>query len=316
MVVYHKINITRTVFVTYKEDFMKKLCLLLTLCLLATCLFIGCKDDKSGETSDNSSQSSVEEKSSADSLQESESFSEEESSSDNLSEDNSSSAETDQEADPYQRDLQIYTDYLKNGGYTQLYLEGYKDDDIKDFAIKTKLFDLELNDENPDAVYELFISIRGLGAENVSALLTIEKGTPKVMFRTEHWGGSMGGESLEINWDTQLQKYAMVTTSAFRDGKSAHMATVKYYTAEDNYSTPVTTTYTSGFTSDSGYDEEIERVKSETSLYVEEDDYLAFYKVNGEYVTEADFEKAALRFAEDGEHNIVLTDGSYDTPIK
>ncbi len=293
---------------------MKKLCLLLTLCLLAACLFAGCNGNGAGEGSENSSQSLSDNQSSAENLSESQPLSEEVPS-DEPSTDEPSTEEPAQN-DRYERDLQIYTDYLKNGGYKELYLEGYTDKDFKKFSIKTKLFDLELNDEGDDVVYELFISIRGVGAENVSALLTIENQAPKVLFRSEHLGGSMGGESLEINWDTQLQKYAVVKTSVFRDGKSAYMATVKYYTAEDNYSNPVPTTYTCGYTPDSGYDEEIERVKNETNLYVEEEDYFVFYKVDGEYVTKADFEEAALRFDGDSDKIPALTNGSYNTPIK
>lgn len=204
----------------------------------------------------------------------------------------------------------IYTRYLHNGGYDELLDSEY---DKNTLEVSSSLADFD-----NDGTKELFLSfetgqsgIRGM--ENYTYLLDIEANQVSVVSSAYFGGGSMGGDHLAIKFDRDTQSHVVVMEGYTRDGVEAYIDYMEVYSKPDfKVGKEFFNTYYSLY--NNWYGDYVDKVRSETTLYYENEYDFRFYKIDGQYVTEEAFNNALARYEEpkDGYAPKVRT---YATPI-
>ncbi len=212
-------------------------------------------------------------------------------------------------ADEYERDRKIYTDYLLNTKYENLGADG--EEVTEEFSVKTRMIDLD-----GDGQFELLIITRSEDWGMRVSLLAITDGNPTILITADHFGGSAGGESLVLAFDTKNDCYAVNKHDSFRNGGAATVLSDNYYTVDTKYKKSVLSTETVYFSKDFDlHIEDIERIKSETDLYEENSEYIIVRVIDDEYVTKEDFDSAVSRFIAVDESAYKYHSTAYNEPI-
>lgn len=292
---------------------LRKICLLLLLCIFATNVFAGCEgilNEDDEEIEEKSEKSDVSEKSEESSNEDQESSQINEDSS-IVSEEASDVSEETAE-DPYQRDKQIYTNYLLNGGYEEIGPE-YADA----YDVKSVMADLE-----SDGTYELLIylankdSVGIQGPERTTTLLTIKDGTPVELVSAYHCGGSMGGESMYITLDTDNNRLGVQRVGLFKGGYDYSLCAQDVFVADNNYSEPIVELCTVRIYEESNiYNEDIENIKAQTDLHYVKDGFFCYYTIDGEFVYDQNHLDESSIYENQTEGEYALKEATYSQPI-
>ena len=214
------------------------------------------------------------------------------------------------------QDREIYTQYLTNGGYDELLEYG---NDKNYIEISTCLVDL-----NADGTYELLISLMETefsgprGYPTTTALLSIQEDTVKIIARGYSGGGSIGGDFLELKYDTQEKCHVLVLEGLFRVGSDANFGYSHIYSSDGNsfdVSTKIERNYYSYSNDVTWYEDDINKIKTETTLYYEEDDIFTYYQIDGEYVSKDEYEAINGRFIDPIQDIYKWHSGTYENPI-
>lgn len=194
----------------------------------------------------------------------------------------------------------VYTNFLNNGGWAQA-TDDYIVDEIRNGPTDVSSC---LADIDGDGVQELLLEVTPTGYsgpggyETFTALLDQDNGTPVVRQKAYYGGGTGGGDYLGIRYDTQEKKSVLVLDGSMRDGVSAGESYLIVYDAamqntlyDIHYEQYVDDDYM-------GYGNEVARIRSETDLYQEKDGMVCAYKLNGQYISEADYNAWIARFSD------------------
>lgn len=216
----------------------------------------------------------------------------------------------------YQRDRDIYTQYLLKGGSGYGFYEPLISSDK--VQISTCMADL-----NNDTVYELLIIIgpRETVVAGESVLLGIQ-GNEVIELVSDHSGGSMVGGSLKLTYDTIKKKHLLMGSGTIREGIWKSSGYWRVYSGNDEgFSVDIEITSGSILIEgndnlyDNLYIEQANEIKNQTSLYYEDDGYLHYYQINGEYVSKEKYDDEKNRFVEPIDDAFNLRIGTYETPI-
>ena len=204
----------------------------------------------------------------------------------------------------------IYTRYLHSGGYDELLGREY---DKTALEVSSCLADLD-----NDGTNELFLSLgtgqSGIrGKETYTFLLDIESNQVFTVAETYFGGGSMGGDNLAIKFDSVTQTHVLVLEGHIRDGVEAYDSYMDVYTKPNfKVGMELNESYYSQY--NNWYKENVDKVRSETTLYYEDGYDFRFYQIDGQYVAEETFNAAWARF-EAPRDGFKLKAGTYANPV-
>jgi len=217
----------------------------------------------------------------------------------------------------YQRDREIYTQYLLNGGYDDLMQFGFDKDYIE---ISTCMADL-----NDDETYELLISLArtefsgSRGSPINTVLLGIQDGSVvKLDLISEDGGGSVGGTYLKLKYDTLTKKHVLVLDGGFRDGIFRGSGFLHVFSSNNGeFSEDMKIERESIFLEggQSHYLEDAEKIKNETTLHYEDSGFFVWYQIDEEYVSDEEYNTAINRFEDPVDDAYKMKIGTYDEPI-
>ncbi len=213
----------------------------------------------------------------------------------------------------------IYTKYLNNGGYYNFDVYSLNTKSLSDLRVESCLVDL-----TGDGIEELLLKIYDSSLPGVrgywtdTALLTLDENlNVKIRLNAEFSGGTAGGDTLEIKYDTKNSRYVVLCDHRAWDGSWANVRTTLVYAGKNNFNTAVMYLKTEGFfTGRNYYIGEINRVKSETSLYYYQDGYFRYYQLNGEYISESSFNELDTSFVEPTDSNYKYKTATLKNPAK
>lgn len=214
----------------------------------------------------------------------------------------------------YERDRKIYTDYLLNTRYEGLCI--CEDAVLETDGVATRMVDLDRN-----GTYELILSITcydsgGSRPAQKESLFTITNNVPQLLVSAGDWGGSMGGASLYLVFDTKHECYAIKKASVFRDGGALYSRVASFFTSGTKYEEAEITTETDLYnTTYDYYLNDISKIKSETDIYEESLEAFSVYMLNGAYVTQKEIESVEKRFTNIDYKDFPLDETTYNEPI-
>ena len=204
----------------------------------------------------------------------------------------------------------IYTRYLHNGGYDELLDSEY---DKNTLEVSSSLADFD-----NDGTKELFLSFKtgqsGIrGMENYTYLLDIESNQVGIVSSAYFGGGSMGGDHLAIKFDRDTQSHVVVMEGYTRHGVEAYIDYMEVYSKPGfKVGKEFFNTYYSLY--NNWYGDYVDKVRSETTLYYEDEYDFRFYQIDGQYVTEEAFNNALARY-EEPKDGYAPKVGTYANPI-
>ncbi len=216
--------------------------------------------------------------------------------------------------DPYARDAKIYTEYLTGGAL----------DDMIDEYMDKNYVEIEscMADFNSDNIHELIISRKYteypgvMGYDTFYLIFTIKNGKVECIGESYYGGGSGGGNSVAVKYDTVEKKHILFGTEFIRDGAWANDYSETAYSFDGKQLSGYFDT-TARFRSNEieWYAEDIEKVKKESSFYYEEDVGLYYYKINGNYATKEEYNAAKSRFTDPTDSKYQMKKGTYSNPL-
>lgn len=190
----------------------------------------------------------------------------------------------------------IYNDFLNSGGYEKLLMNHYIDD-VNEYEIKTYLIDF-----TGDGINELFLDYKSnifWGArdyDRVQFVLKIVDGNVELVSQQENGGGgTAGGMNYEIRKDNNTGKYVLVNFGYLRDGNfsiSSYLNVIEFKNSgiETSMSINSNSINTTEFNFNPTYEPIMERIKAETDLYYEDDQYFRSYKLDDDYISKEKYE--------------------------
>lgn len=186
----------------------------------------------------------------------------------------------------YDTCVDIYTSYLTNGGYEELFGDYYFE--VKDeVEVYSYLFDIDL-----DGILELylkFVDTSTMGVRGYAQcffFLDIEDDNVVKKLDAYYGGGSMGGDELYIMIDFETGMTVPGMVSVFRDGAAASCSYTYIYSSDFALDKVIKADYINDPTF---YGDEIERIKSETSLYAENQGTFMYFRENDTYISQEEY---------------------------
>lgn len=217
-----------------------------------------------------------------------------------------------------EQDRDIYTHFLLNGGYEEILGSTYDLDSINlgylDISTCLANFDSDSN-------YELLISLTitefagPRGYPCTCALLDIQNGNVQIVTNAYYGGGTMGGDYLDIKYDTVAGKHVIVLDGYIRDGTYATKAYLNIYSTDGLYNIEKKHEQNYLNRSISYYDDEAGRISRETMLYKESGEDFYYWCIDENYVDEIEYTTAVSRFSVPVDEAYTFKHGTYDVPI-
>ena len=215
----------------------------------------------------------------------------------------------------YDENAKLYNEALKDARWGKYMPDWYGMDS---YDIQTCMFDM-----NDDGVYELLVKFVPNSSDcyaTESLLFTIKNDGVVFLHKEHDEGYRMGGTQLSIFYDNVRKKNVLVAYTAEGDGGNAgHTAyqTFDYdgtnLKEKDNYEVRSYSTDEQGY---SLYKDKIDKIKSESNLYVMDGDIIRSYTLNGNYISKAEFEKnAENRFEDPTDSKLQMKQGTYENPL-
>lgn len=207
-------------------------------------------------------------------------------------------------------DAEIYTNYLCNGGYEELLNIDF---DKETLEISTCLADLDHDGTDELLLYIATGSYGVRGEETYSFLLDIKENHVVTAAQAYYGGGSMGGDTLEIRYDKKTQDHVAVCSGYLLDGVESRNGYLEVYSAPDfTLGQTITSTYYS--LSGARFQDDVNQIQSETSLYYIDGNDFNCYQIDGQYVSKEAYHNAEARY-EDAQEGFQMTSGTYAKPI-
>ena len=207
-----------------------------------------------------------------------------------------------------------YQEYLLGGGYAEIM------DRVpakKELGVRSVLADVD-----GDGVQEALVQLSDKswmgprGYQTYSVVLDLENDRVVTRLDCYYGGGTMGGDTLELKYDNWQEKYVVILDSTIRDGVNAGAWLQHLY--NNRYEVALSVEYNYIDLNASWYQERVNKVKSETSLYeITDYDQLAYWTVDGSYVNRATYQAQRDRFTNPDEDSpYAMYEGSYAKPIR
>ena len=209
----------------------------------------------------------------------------------------------------------IFEDFFAQGGWDTVMgaieYDPILDTDQRDAEVQAALVDLD-----QDGMEEMVLVMQFFMMQK-SCLLDIDEADKVQVAQTAfNGGGSGGGYSVEIRYDTLEQRPIAVLSGYFQLGFAHGTRFLQAFgnglTAPD-LEFKRTHYYLESYKS---FQEEMDRLREETDLWVEEDGFLVAYTKNGEYITREEFESLEARYVtpEDPALQLQKTSPYYPVP--
>lgn len=215
----------------------------------------------------------------------------------------------------YDENAKLYNEALKDARWGKYMPDWYGMDS---YDIQTCMFDM-----NDDGVYELLVKFVPNSSDcyaTESLLFTIKNDGVVFLHKEHDEGYRMGGTQLSIFYDNVQKKNVLVAYTAEGDGGNAGHTAYKTFNYDgtnlkekDNYEVRSYSTDEQGY---SLYKDKIDKIKSESNLYVMDGDIIRSYTLNGNYISKAEFEKnAENRFEDPTDSKLQMKQGTYENPL-
>ena len=206
--------------------------------------------------------------------------------------------------DQKQKDIEIYENFFSDGGLQQV--SSYTVDEGTE--MQTVLCDL-----NEDGRYEMLVELNGSNAYNYreSLLLGIQDETVCLLHEQSYGGGSMGGALMSVKYDTVEGRHCMIAEGSYGnegDISEAYLEVLEYNGKEvmpkENYR---------GYTLylEPEYPDNLqkaEQIKLESPYWYERETEFRYYRHNGAYIEEKDYDQAVARYVD-----VTATDYEWQT---
>ncbi len=216
----------------------------------------------------------------------------------------------------YLRDAKIYTKHLLGGALDE-YIEYMGTNETDNLEIQSCLFDF-----NQDKSYELLLTVTGelgiRGPLTSTVFLAIKDEKVEVISEAAYSGGSMGGDSLELVYDTEASEHVLLYFSIGRDGSYYQSATRKICTYDGSEMVTLKTfdiLSVDGESEYTSYEKEANEIKQKTDLYTQDGVYVRCYEIDGEYVSEQDYNKNLDIYVAPEDEDYKMKPGTYDNPL-
>ena len=215
-----------------------------------------------------------------------------------------------------QTEQEMYIRYLINGGYDELIEYDF---DRNNMEISSCLVDLD-----NDGTHELLLSLTETesigprGYPTATALLGIQEGAVKILERGYSGGGTMGGDFLELKYDTQENIHVLVLDGLLRDGMFRNSGYLHIYSSDNGTFNENIKIEREAVLIDQGlpyYLEEAESIKSETALHYDDEGFFVWYVIDGQYASEAEYEAMNNRFVNPIDDAYKWQSCTYENPI-
>ncbi len=206
--------------------------------------------------------------------------------------------------DNYDNDLETYKKYFAGGGLNDIPANYDESDEV---VIKSCMIDM-----NDDGNYELVMCVTDSYSEIHSAVFAIQNGSVKSLYGT-YSGGSGGGSFLSIFKDTSTGKHVVRANGFARDGYRAGSGYTSFL-VYDGISIEDPENFESG-SFEMDYYDSFDKLKQETTIFSVADNRVSWFKVEGQYVTEEEYNSAVSRYSEEISPEYELKQGSYSNPL-
>ena len=209
----------------------------------------------------------------------------------------------------------MYTEYLAGGGWNEIEIQDLPGDHQINFC---------LGDFDGDSVRELLLRIPY--ADQMSfmnggktALLDIDTANHEVILSQvmDHTGGSAGNAFLELKYDTEEQRPVLTEDSWNSTGIWYQEHYLRVY-SNDFTSLVYDLISTEIVTQNNPFDEFVQtanEMRAETDLYTETDDSIIFYRMNGEYVREEDFNTVVSQYVDPEPYGLEMKASTIGNPL-
>jgi len=217
----------------------------------------------------------------------------------------------------YVRDRGIYVNYLRDGGFDELFV---LDEFSEFYEITACIIDLYNRGS-----FDLMLTITDMeylgitGYLNFSALLGIEDGSVVKLAEGFSGGGSMGGDALCFKYDTLEKRHYVFLEGMYRDGIFSYFGFRHAYGFKDGVFGTVRKLSCERFLLDDEffyYQDMIDEVKAETDLYyTNDDDFLWAYKIDDVYVSEDEYMEYYDRLTEPVDMKYAMVPVTFEDPV-
>lgn len=189
----------------------------------------------------------------------------------------------------------IFEDFFAQGGWVTV-MDALEVDPVLDLDYRDAEVQAALVDVDRDGMEELVLQLQFFMMQGSCLLDIDETGEVQIAQTAFNGGGSGGGYAVEIRYDTEEQRPVAVLNGYFQIG-FAHGTRFLETFGNDltvaDLEIKRTHYHQDAYTS---YQEEMDRIREETDLWVEDDGYLVAYTKNGEYITRDEFESLEARY--------------------
>ena len=214
----------------------------------------------------------------------------------------------------FERDKKIYTEYLISEGFDG-FLANPNANTIH--SLSSAMYDFDYN-----GVYELFLKViveatgYNYGQYTDYFIYTIRNGDVTQLLNIRDNNGTWMGASMGIAVDSDTGKPVICATEWDRQGVEYYSSNTLVYSIQNG--TVIETakknaTQILTITDNSSYKSMMNTVRKETNLFVVENGYdFLFFKIDGKYVSQADYN---ARFTDPTDEDLLLKEGTIDNPI-
>lgn len=231
----------------------------------------------------------------------------------------------------YEEARSIYLDYFRNIDLESLRVafSPYTDETVQvfDFAHCSKedyTIQSMLADIGNDGSYELLLIVGNpklmgpAGYPICSLLFAIHDGKVEQVLDGYFTGGTAGGGTLSVVFDTVTERHLIATESHGRDGMRYGVSTFTVFDCIDQSYTEAAVLTSAGINLDpidQYYEKEADKIRAADPYTIEENGYLKYFLWNDTYVSKSEYEEQYNRYIAPMDDSYDLKDASFENLI-
>lgn len=229
----------------------------------------------------------------------------------------------------YEEARSIYLDYFRNIDLESLRVpfSPYTDETVQvfDFAHCSKedyTIQSMLADIGNDGSYELLLVVGNpkfmgpAGYPICSLLFAIHDGKVEQVLDSYFTGGTAGGGTLSVVFDTVTERHLVATNSHGRDGIWYGLSTFTVFDCRDQSFAEAGMLTSAAISLDSQYyQSKADQIRAADPYAIEEDGYLKYFLLDDVYISKSEYEAQRNRYTEPTDASFILKDATFENLI-